>query len=54
MSILHNLFPTKIVAKMKRKRITSKIKIFFDADGFVLFPDGSKYKGGLKNGMPHG
>jgi hypothetical protein len=48
---------------MKRKRIKSKyqpindygsekIKIFFDADGFVLFPDGSRYKGGLKNGMP--
>ena len=27
---------------------------FLDDDGFVLFPDGSKYKGGLRNGNPDG
>lgn len=29
-------------------------KIFFDSDGFCTYPDGTRYKGGLHDGVPHG
>ena len=30
------------------------MKIFLDDEGYVLFPDGSRYKGTLYGGLPEG
>ncbi len=30
------------------------MKIYLDEDGYVTFPDGSRYKGGLHSGIPDG
>jgi hypothetical protein len=30
------------------------MKLFIDEDGFVTFPDASRYKGGLAQGVPDG
>jgi hypothetical protein len=29
-------------------------KIYYDDEGFCTYPDGTRYKGGLENGIPHG
>ena len=33
---------------------SSMMKIFVDSEGYVMFPDGARYKGSLQNGIPHG
>lgn len=30
------------------------MKLYIDQEGFVTFPDGSRYKGGLDQGIPDG
>jgi hypothetical protein len=30
------------------------MKLYIDQEGFVTFPDGSRYKGGLDGGVPDG
>jgi len=30
------------------------MKLYIDQEGFVTFPDGSRYKGGLESGIPEG
>ncbi len=55
----------KSESRMPRKPIRAKnqntddgdstmVKLFIDVDGFVTFPDGAKYKGGLDQGVPDG
>jgi hypothetical protein len=34
--------------------IPQETKYFIDDDGFVQFPDGSRYKGAMKSGNPYG
>ncbi len=29
-------------------------KIYYDDEGFCTYPDGTRYKGSLENGIPHG
>jgi len=31
-----------------------EITVIFDKDGYIRFPDGSRYKGGLSEGKPDG
>ena len=30
------------------------LKLYIDQEGYVTFPDGSRYKGGLEGGTPDG
>lgn len=50
MSQLDNLNASSV----KPPKESSMMKIFVDNEGFVMFPDGSRYKGSLQNGIPNG
>ena len=36
------------------QRTSTMMKIYIDEEGYVTFPDGSRYKGGLYGGIPDG
>ena len=36
------------------QRTSTMMRIYIDDEGYVTFPDGSRYKGGLYGGIPDG
>lgn len=36
------------------QKVSTMMKIYIDDEGYVTFPDGSRYKGGLYGGIPEG
>ena len=36
------------------QKTSTMMKIYIDDEGYVTFPDGSRYKGGLYGGIPEG
>mmetsp|Transcript_1998 Transcript_1998/g.2748 ORF Transcript_1998/g.2748 Transcript_1998/m.2748 type:complete len:137 (+) Transcript_1998:736-1146(+) len=38
----------------EQKKISTMMQIYIDEEGYVTFPDGSRYKGSLYGGIPEG
>ena len=40
--------------ELANQKASTLMKIYVDKEGYVTFPDGSRYKGGLQSGIPEG